>query len=259
MGFDLGKVEDFGKSFLGVDNNKQATTTSKSNLPAWAAPHAKSLLARQMEMGKRVWQPYGGNRFTGLLSSNPLWKQSTGLMSDAMRNPLDNPMYDSMSSRLISDFSRGTAANTDAVAARSGAFGSSGWAEQQGANSRALGDSLGNLQGQMYGQALAIAPQAGQMASAEQSDQQNRLDFEFQQWLEQQGFDQSQVNNAANVLASLVRGTGTQSATGPNPAYLSGMQAVIGLGAAAKGASGMMGGGGGGTSSSTPAPTGLLG
>lgn len=213
--------------------------TQTNDLPAWAKPQAKSLLGRQMDFSKTPWQAYGGTRFAGLLSDNPLYQQSSGLVSDAMRNPLDNPMYRSMAGQLTTDFARGTAANTDAVAARSGAFGSSGWAEQQGANARALGDSLVGLQGQMYDRSLSMIPQANQMAAADQQDQQNRLDFDYQQWLQKQGWTQDQINKAANTLALLTRGQGTATATNPN--YQTGTQQALGFGLQALGTLGKAG------------------
>lgn len=232
MGFDLGDglkavatggLSLVGDAFGGTPKNLKQT----NELPAWAKPHAESLLKRQMDVSKQGWRPYSGTRFAGLLSDNPLWARAATLTGNALRDPLDNPMYHSMAGRLTTDFARGTAANTDAVAARSGAFGSSGWGEQQRQNATALGDSLAGLQGQMYDRSLSMVPQANQMAAADTADRQSRLDFDYQQWLEQQGWDQQKVQDAASILAMLTRGQGTTTAANPN--YQSGTQQALGF------------------------------
>ncbi|MEN6548365.1 MAG: hypothetical protein ABFE07_20170, partial [Armatimonadia bacterium] len=71
--------------------------------------------------------------------------------------------------------------------------------------------------------------QAADMAQMEQADEQQRLDFEYQQWLEQQGWDQNQINNFTNVLQSLLgnRGTQSQTATAPNPARAGGLMGYM--------------------------------
>lgn len=70
-------------------------------------------------------------------------------------NPSTNPYlqqtYDQAAGRMADAFSRGTAAQTDATFARAGAFGGSAWNEMQGANQRALGDSLAGLAANLYG------------------------------------------------------------------------------------------------------------
>lgn len=211
------------------DKNQTSTSSGKSDVIGWAKPYYTDILKRQSDLSKRGFQAFDGNRFAGPLSGNSLFAGAANMYRQSMENPLDNPMYTAMSGRLASDFARGTAAQTDAAAARSGAFGSSGWASAQADNARALGDSLASLQGQMYGQGLQSAGQAANMAQMEQDDQQQRLDFEYQQWMEKQGWDQNQINNFTNVLQSLLgnRGTQTGSATAPNPARSGGLMGYL--------------------------------
>ena len=220
MGFMSGVTEGlFG------DKNQTSTSSGTNDVIGWAKPYYKDILKRQSDLSKKGWQGYAGNRFAGPLASNSLFSGAAKMYGDAMKNPLDNPLYASMASRMGQDFAKGTAAQTDAMAARSGAFGSSGWAAAQADNARAFGDSLASLQGQMYGQGLNAAANAADLAQMQQGDEQQRLDFEYQQWLEQQGWDQSQINNFTNVLQSLLgnRGSQSQVATAPNPARAGGL------------------------------------
>lgn len=224
MGFslkDAGKVMTGGLDSSGLfgDKNQTSTSSGKSDVVGWAKPYYTDILKRQSDLSKRGFQAYGGNRFAGPLAGNSLFSGAANMYRQAMESPLDNPMYTAMSGRLASDFAKGTAAQTDAAAARSGAFGSSGWASAQADNARALGDSLASLQGQMYQQGLNSAGQAANMAQMQQGDEQQRLDFEYQQWMEKQGWDQNQINNFTNVLQSLLgnRGTQSETATAPNP------------------------------------------
>lgn len=201
------------------DKNQTSTSNTSSDVLGWAKPYYSDILQRQSDLSKRTWTPFTGQRFAAPLSQNSLFAGASKTFSDAMKNPLDNPMYTAMAGRLSSDFAKGTAAQTDAAAVRSGAFGSSGWSAQQADNARALGDSLAGLEGQMYGQSLDAAGKAAALGQLDQQDQQQRLDFDYQQWLEQQGFDQNQINNFSNVLSALVGNRGTQAgtSTAPNP------------------------------------------
>jgi hypothetical protein len=70
--------------------------------------------------------------------------------------------------RMGDAFSKGTAAQTDATFARSGAFGGSAWQEAQQGNQQAFGDALGlmgaNLFGGNYAQERNRQQQASQFA-----------------------------------------------------------------------------------------------
>lgn len=211
------------------DKNQTSTSSSSSDVTPWAKPYYEDILKRQSDLSKRSWSPFTGNRFAGPLAGRSLFAGAAKMYGDAMKNPLDNPMYTAMSGRLASDFAKGTAAQTDATAARMGAFGSSGWASAQADNARALGDSLASLQGEMYGQGLSAAGKAAELDQMAQADEQQRLDFEYQQWLEEQGWDQTQINNFTNVLQSLLgnRGTQAQTSTAPNPARSGGLMGYL--------------------------------
>ncbi|HET8730480.1 MAG TPA: hypothetical protein VFM34_05155 [Moraxellaceae bacterium] len=247
----MGSWSNFtGKITSGLfgDKNLNSSSTASNDVTPWAKGYYTDILNRQSALSKQAWQPYTGQRFTGLLSSNPLFSGAAKMYGDAMKNPLDNPMYAAMSGRMASDFAKGTAANTDAAAARAGAFGSSGWSAQQADNARAYGDSLAQLQGQMYQQGLNAAGQAVNLAQMDQADQQQRLDFDYQQFLEKQGWDQQQINNFTNVLQSLLgnRGTQQQTSTQPNPSRTGGMIGDIGNAGKAFSSFGSSGGSGGG-------------
>lgn len=201
------------------DKNQTSTGSGTNDVIGWAKPYYQDILRRQSDMSRQGFKGFGGKRFAGPLANNSLFSGAAKMYGDAMKDPLDNPMYAAMSSRMGQDFAKGTAAQTDATAARMGAFGSSGWSAAQADNARAFGDSLAQLQGQMYGQGLNAAGQAAELAGAQQADEQQRLDFDYQQWLEEKGWDQNQINNFSNTLQALLgnRGNQQETSTAPNP------------------------------------------
>lgn len=94
-------------------------------------------------------------------AQNQLGKTISGQYLDPATNPAWNPM----SQRITDAYSTGTAAQTDAAAARANALGGSGYNQQTQLNQRALGDSLSGLAGSLYNtergyqqNALGMAP-----------------------------------------------------------------------------------------------------
>jgi hypothetical protein len=196
----------------------------------------------------------------------------------AGQNPYLAAMLDASNSNISDKFAKGTAVQTDAAAARSGAFGGSAYNEMTQDNAKTLGGLLAsntnNLLGKNYDQSSQLAENALNRASGAYDTTQNRalqgasigqgqqgLDLQsimsliqggqipqkYQQDLLNAGKDFYQQGQQApftmsdflrNALASASGGYGTNTQTGPGQNPLMGL---LGGGAAAYG---MFGGGG---------------
>lgn len=101
--------------------------------------------------------------------TNAAQQQTLSTINGDYLNPQTNPYlqqtFDQAANRVSDAFSRGTAAQTDARFARSGAFGGSAWNEAQQANQTALGDSLSGLAANIYGGNYAQERNRQQQAS----------------------------------------------------------------------------------------------
>jgi hypothetical protein len=144
-----------------------------------------------------------------------------GTISGQYLNPGTNPAWDPMSRRISDAYSTGTAAQTDAAAARANALGGSGYNQQTQLNQRALGDSLSGLAGGLYNtergyqmNALGMAPgmdlARSNMLSAVGSAQDARAQAELQ--ARQQAY-MSPWSNLAQ-FRNLISGTGGGSTSG---------------------------------------------
>lgn len=123
------------------------TTSETKDLPAWQLPYVQQGLsdAQQIYAG----MPKG--------RVDPLTQSGYDYQRDVIggkyldNNPYLDQMFGTASQRVTDAYSRGTAAQTDAAFARSGAFGDSAYRDQTQANQRALGDSLDKLSADIYG------------------------------------------------------------------------------------------------------------
>jgi hypothetical protein len=126
--------------------------------------------------------------------------------------------------------------STDATMARSGAFGGSAWQQAQQGNARELASTLGNLENNVrfnnYNmergnqmQALGLAPTYGNQAYQDasqlmkagqvlQDQQQQGLDYNYQQFQEQQNLPYKQLAAMSGVFGSNLGSTSTTNQTG---------------------------------------------
>lgn len=177
MAFPLGAALSLGGSVIGaLSGRKGSTQTTTNEPPSFLRPYAPAYADTGMALGSAPYPVYDANRVAGFSGdqfggmdmmrnqaqqTSPLWGQSQGLLSDTIggkflspdSNPYLRGMYDQAANRVSDAFARGTAAQTDSAAARAGAFGGSAWQEMQNNNQQALGDTLGNMATNMYGQA----------------------------------------------------------------------------------------------------------
>ncbi|WP_288253758.1 hypothetical protein [uncultured Hydrogenophaga sp.] len=216
----------------------QSTTTQ--SIPEELKPLADAYVGKAINLGNTGYQPYGGQRYAGL---NDLQQQGLDAIAqratqgsqtvDNAEQQLNqviaggntNPYLDQMVGRAQDSVRSGY--NTAAV--NSGSFGNAGLAEQAG---RQMGEVATQMYGQAYDQdrarqmqAIGMAPQFGNQAYSDaqqilnagqikQDQQQQGLDFNYQQFQDQQNLPYRQLAAMAGPFGSNLGSTTTQSGGG---------------------------------------------
>lgn len=208
-------------------------------------------------------QPFAAmnqNQLTGLdmaqqraMAGSPVMNAAQTNLQDTLEgkylDPGSNPAWAPMSQAITDAYSRGTAAQTDAAAARANALGSSGYNEQVGVNQQALGSSLASAAGDLYNgergrqmQANLFAPQA---AAADYTDAQallgvgdtqrqavqDQLNNQYTNQYARQYFPYQQLQFMGSALSGANVGGGTTTQMAGSPSKTAGA-----LGGAATGA-----------------------
>lgn len=154
-----------------------------------------------------------------------------------------NSVINDTAANMANSFATGTAANNDALFARSGAFGGSAHLGKQTADAAALANSVGQMANQYqlartnagvqdYQSGLGQMLQAGNLAGTLSQDdwtaanalkgigtdqaaqQQKLLDSAYQDWSAQMQYPEYNLKSMANLLAQF-SGYGTQNTTSP--------------------------------------------
>lgn len=188
------------------------TSTTHAELPPELRPLATAYANRAMQMSNTPFTPYGGQRFADFstdqqaamgiardraLNGSPVQDQANQTLIQNLQGGQTNPFLDAMVKRAQDSLTP----QQDMLRSRSGSFGNSGVEE---ANSKAMGDIATQMYGQAYEgdrqrqmQALQMAPtysnqaytdasQLFGMGQAQQNLGQQRADFAFQQFQDQQ-------------------------------------------------------------------------
>ncbi len=261
---------------MGGQSGSTQTQVSTRELPTWAQPLAVEGLHTAYNtalIGNQKY-PYPNQQVSPLTSQQQQGLQmaqdraiaGSPVQNAANQNLLDtlngkymdvgsNPAWAPMAQRITDAYSTGTAAQTDAAAARANALGSSGYNEQVGLNQRSLGDSLAGAAGQLYNdersrqmQANLFAPQAAQadfnnaqallgVGDTYRQYNQDVLNNNFQNQYNTANWPYQKLSMFGDYLNQFTGGQGTQSQTGPNPYQPSKAAGALG-GAAAGGALG---------------------
>lgn len=232
------------------------TSTTKMEPPAQVLPYLSPYVQAAWSLANRPYQTYQGQRVADLageqlMGSNLASAQALNGVKgqkDAMNvfqqtlqgkymSPDANPWLAATAQKAMGDISNnyrtGTGVNTDAAAARAGAFGGSAWRQQVAANEAALGDSLGNAANQFYGQnylnernnqmqALGMLPMmqdVGYKDSQKMMEvgdnfrqyQQDLLNTRYQDWVEKQNYAQRQLDSFGNALRATMGAGGSQT------------------------------------------------
>jgi len=216
------------------------STTTTQSIPIELKPLAKKYAADARALSNKEWNPYTQQRFEDLNANQNAGIQSTmdraqggsqtisnaeGQLNNIIGGSQTNPYLDQMVNRaqdsVRSQF------NTGAVS--SGSFGNSGLQEQ-------FQQGLGDVASQMYGnayntdkaaqmQGIGMAQQFGNQAYTDaeqmlkagqiQQDQaQQGLDFNYQQFQEQENLPYKQLAAMSGVFGSGLGGTSTSKTSG---------------------------------------------
>lgn len=236
-------------------------TTQTVELPEWAQPYAKNVLARGAaltDVNQNPYQQYGGNRIAGFspmqmqsfqgaanMDAGPrgFQEQVGGYMSPYMQNVVDVEKRGA-----IRDYQVGNTMQ-QAQATQAGAFGGGREAIQRAERERGLMGTLGGIQArgaqsafdqaagqfrQGIQQGVAVNQLQNQYGGQMQQQAQRPLDMAYQDFLNQQNYPYKQLG----FMSDLVRGLplGQQSTSQMYQAPPSGLQTLGALGMGAYGA-----------------------
>lgn len=216
-----------------------STTTNTQELPAELRPLATAYTDKAINLSQQDYNPYQGQRYADL---NAVQNQSLGMTVDRalqgsqtvdnaegqlnqMISGTSNPYLDAMYGRAADQVTSSVNGNF----AQAGRYGS-------GAHTASLTEGLGNMATDLYGgayeadrgrqmQAIGMAPEfaqqdyadAGQMMNAGQilqDQQQQNLDYGYEQYQEQENLPYKQLAALGGVFGSNLGGQSTTQAGG---------------------------------------------
>jgi len=236
------------------------TQTTTAELPEWARPYAKNILAKGAaltDINQNPYQQYGGNRIAGFspmqyqafqgaanMDAGPqgFQEQVGQYMSPYMQN-----VVDVQKRGAIRDYQVGNTMQ-QAQATQAGAFGGGREAIQRAERERGLMGTLGSIQAQgsqaAYDQAanqfrqgiqqnLGINQLQNQYGAQMQQQAQRPLDMAYQDFLNQQNYPYKQLGFMSDLVRGLPLGQkSTSSIYDQGPGMV---QTLAGLGGAAYG------------------------
>lgn len=233
----------------------RSTSTTNPSIPEELKPLANLFVSRATDLANTPFQAFQGQRFAGLNDTqNTALKQITdratggsqtfnnaeNALNGIIQGGQTNPFLDSLVSRaqnsVVQSFNNTTKPQTESAAVRSGSFGNSGLDETLQNQRVAVGDQLGNIATQIFGNAfntdranqlagIQLAPgfanqafsDAGQLLNAgnlQQSNAQRPLDFNFQQSQDAANDPFKKLQAIGGVVGQSSGSTTTQSGGG---------------------------------------------
>lgn len=216
------------------------TSVSTQEIPGELKPLASAYTSKAIGLGSQGYTPYTGQRFADLNSV-----QNAGIGAVVNRAANGSPVMDAANSTLVDTLQGGNAnpyldqmvskaqtsvlGNAQEAAVKSGSFGNSGIAE---AAAKQMGDVATNMYGNAYTadranqmQALGMAPTYGNQAYQDasqlmnagqvlQDQQQQGMDFNYQQFQDQQNLPYKQLAAMSGVFGSNLGSTASTKQTG---------------------------------------------
>lgn len=246
-----------------------STTTNVTGPPEFVRPYWEANILGGQQLSQRPLELYGGQGVAGFspeqlagqemmtnraLQGNPLIGQANQQLSSTMAGdylrPESNPYLQANVNQALGDVSKqfqtGPMANAMAQFQRGGAFGGSAHQEYMQGQQKQLGDTLGGIASQMYGQNYAQERQ-NQIGATGMADRYGNADYQDALALQQVGdirqrqtqagidYDRSLYDQAwnypsqqLNFMTGLIGGSPYQQQTGPNPNYVSPRQGALG-------------------------------
>ena len=177
-----------GSALLGLMDSGDDKVTTQQQLPSFLQPYAPLYAQQGYNLSQAPYNPYPfetvapftqdqnaamdmvrQRSMSGSPVVNAAQQQTLNTINGDYLNPQTNPYlqqtFDTAADRVTDAFSRGTAAQTDSRFAQSHGYGGSAWNEAQQANQTALGDSLGGLAANIFGNNYAQERSRQQQAS----------------------------------------------------------------------------------------------
>lgn len=232
--------EEAGRRIYGGGGGGGSSSTTTPMIAPELQPLANLYTQQATQLAATPWQSYGGQRFAdmnatqnlgvGMIQDRALNGSRTMNNAEANLNQFiqggnTNPYLDQMVNRAQGN----VLANANAAAARSGSFGNSGIAEQA---AKQMGEVATSMYGNAYGQdqanrmqAIGMAPtfgnaayqDAGQLLNAgnlQQQQQQQKLDFGYQQFQDAQNNPYKKLQTIGGVVGQSQGSTTTSSGGG---------------------------------------------
>ena len=244
----------------GGGGGQPSTTTQTAELPEWARPYAKNVLAKGAaltDINQNPYQQYGGNRIAGF---SPLQMQSfqgaanmdagpRGFQEQVGQymSPYMQNVVDVEKRGAIRDYQVGNTMQ-QAQATQAGAFGGGREAIQRAERERGLMGTLGGIQARgaqaAYDQAanqfrqgiqqgVAVNQLQNQYGGQMQQQAQRPLDMAYQDFLNQQNYPYKQLGFMSDLVRGMPLGQkSTSSVYDQGPGMV---QTLAGLGGAAYG------------------------
>ena len=257
----------------GSSSGGTSTTITKNEPPEWIKPYSIALMQRGAAVSDRPYEAYGQQRLAGIdpyqqmsmdltaaraLSGSPLNQAASQNVLNTLNgqymnsNPYLDQMFNTSAQRVTDAYRQGTAAQTDAAAARGRNLGGSAYQQQVESNQRGLGDSLAALSAQTYGQnyenernrqlqAWGAAPGlAGQdyadfqklmgVGDINRQYNQDLLNQRYQDWTDWYNYPLKQLDVLGNTIGLSIGNSGTTMSTAPNPYQTNPFANVLGAG-----------------------------
>lgn len=266
----------FNKLFMfygGGDSGGSSENKTVAEPAAEVKPYLKPFLDNAWGNANDPYQAYQGQRIAGLDQAQLMGMNLTGaqalngfqgqgeasnnyqaMMRGDFLTPESNPYLAANAQKAMGDITNayrtGTKPQTDAAAARNGAFGGSAWAQMVNNNERTLGDSLGNTANQFYGENYA-RERANQMqglgmmsnmqnigyndaskltgiGDAMRNYNQDLLNTQYQDWQENQNSKYLKQEQFANALRATMGAGSSSTTTSSNPYKVSPVANALG-------------------------------
>ena len=252
------------KLYFDTGNNQPSTpekTTQVSELPEWAKPYAKDVMAKGAaltDINQNPYKEYGGQRIAGF---QPLQEQAFRTVGGMDAGPAGFKagigQYMSPYMQNVVDIEKREAGRQSAIqgtqqqaqATQAGAFGGGRDAIMRAERERNLSQQMGDIQARgsqaAYDQAAnqfrqgiqqqsGLAQMQGQMGAQQQQQAQRPLDIAYQDFLNQQNYPYKQLGFMSDMIRGLPLGQQSTSSVyqGSGPGMV---QTLAGLGGAAYG------------------------
>lgn len=247
-----------GDSGGGGGGNASQTQTTTAELPEWARPYAKNILAKGSaltDINQNPYQQYGANRIAGFSPMQQQAQQNAANMDAGAKgfqenigdymSPYMQNVVDVQKRGAIRDYQVGNTMQ-QAQATQAGAFGGGRDAIQRAERERGLMGTLGSIQAQgsqaAYDQAanqfrqgiqqnLAINQLQNQYGGQQQQQAQRPLDMAYQDFLNQQNYPYKQLGFMSDLVRGLPLGQQSTSQIYQAPPSMMQTMGALGLGA----------------------------